>query len=189
MSRPLKPTSYCQLVATLPARHVHRRYHDRHYGVPVRTDRRLFERLVLEINQAGLSWKTILRKQAAFRKAYDGFCVQRVAAYMARDRARLLRDASIIRHHQKIDAAIYNARQILKLKSDYGSFYAWLELHRGSRFPTWLRLFKATFHFMGPDIVREFLMSLGLIPGAHDDNCPHYRERFIKKRPSRIQRI
>lgn len=184
----MKPTSYCRFVATLPARHVHRRYHDRHYGVPVRTDRRLFERLVLEINQAGLSWETILRKQTAFRKAYDGFCVERVAAYTTRDRSRLLRDASIIRHPLKIDAAIHNARQILKLKADHGSFHAWLEKHRGSRFSTWLRLFKESFCFVGPEIVREFLMSLGLIPGAHDPDCPYASRSRMKNRSLRIQK-
>jgi len=169
-------------VATLPLRHVHRRYHDHHYGRPVRTDRALLERLVLEINQAGLSWEIILRKQTGFRRAFDGFHLERVAAYQSKDRARLLQDPAIIRHRLKIDAAIYNARQILKLKATYGSFHAWLDQHRGSRFTTWLRLFKGTFHFMGPEIVREFLMSLGLMPGAHDRNCPQYAGRTNEKR-------
>lgn len=173
----MKKKTYCQTVALLPLHHVQRRYHDRHYGRPVRTDRALFERLVLEINQAGLSWETILNKQTAFRRAYDGFSIERVAAYGAQDRRRLLKDSSVIRNRLKIDAAIFNAQQILHIQDEYGSFQAWLNQHQGRRWTTWLHLFKKTFRFMGPEIVREFLMSLALIPGAHDRSCPMHAPR------------
>src|SRR5262245_58246254 len=116
--------SYCKVA---PGHPFHGPYHDAEYGFPLRNDDLLFERLVLEINQAGLSWLTILKKRDAFRAAYDRFDLSRVARYGKRERARLLKDAGIIRNRLKVDAAIENARRILALREAHGSFGAWLD--------------------------------------------------------------
>ena len=161
--------SYCDFAHDHP---VHGPYHDNEYGFPVRNEAALFERLVLEINQAGLSWETILRKRDAFRDAYAGFDVARVARFTARDRQRLMRNAGIIRNRLKIDAAIENARRIQAL----GSFSEWLEAHRGLSKDEWVKLFRQTFVFTGGEITGSFLMSIGLLPGAHDKSCPVYKK-------------
>lgn len=132
----------------------------------------LFERLVLEINQAGLSWLTILNKRAAFRAAFAGFDVDRVARFDADDSARLLADPGIVRNRQKIAAAIENARRIEALRQSHGSFAAWLDAHHPRSPQAWTRLFRQTFCFTGAKIVAEFLMSLGYLPGAHETDCP-----------------
>lgn len=163
---------YCRAIETLPE--VHRRYHDEHYGFPVEDDDALFGRLVLEINQAGLSWTTILRKAEAFERAYDGFRIDRVAAYGEADVARLLSDAAIVRNRAKVAAAIENARRIAVLREAHGSFRAWLDAHHPLALPEWTRLFKATFTFTGGEITKEFLVSTGYLPGAHDPACPIY---------------
>ncbi len=100
-------TTYCDIA---PGHPFHGPYHDNEYGFPVREDDRLFERLVLEINQAGLSWLTILKKREAFREAFDDFQLERVARYDARRRAKLLQNAGIIRNRLKVDAAVENAK-------------------------------------------------------------------------------
>ena len=104
----------------------HEPYHDHEYGFPLTDDNALFERLVLEINQAGLSWLTILKKRQAFIAAYDGFDIDTVAGYGEADRARLLADAGIIRNRLKVDAAIENARRIIALRAEHGSFANWI---------------------------------------------------------------
>src|SRR5690606_336028 len=124
--------SYCTTITSMPhgdRKTLHQRYHDHHYGFPIHDDNELFGRLVMEINQAGLSWETILRKEEAFRKAYDGFNIERVAAYGETDRTRLLSDAGIIRNRLKINAAIENAKVILELQQAFGSFEGWLDHH------------------------------------------------------------
>ncbi|HEV8703278.1 MAG TPA: DNA-3-methyladenine glycosylase I [Candidatus Polarisedimenticolia bacterium] len=161
--------SYCEVATGHP---FHGPYHDREYGFPLRDDVGLFERLVLEINQAGLSWLTILKKRAAFRAAYDRFDVDRVAAYGRREKARLLRDAGIIRNRLKIDAAIENARRIAALREEHGSFAEWLDAHHPLARPAWVKLFKETFRFTGGEITGEFLISTGYLPGAHAASCP-----------------
>ncbi|HTS93682.1 MAG TPA: DNA-3-methyladenine glycosylase I [Stellaceae bacterium] len=163
--------SYCRAAPSHP---VHSLYHDREYGFPSRDDAVLFERLILEINQAGLSWLTILNKRAAFQKAYRGFEIDRVAAFGARDVARLLDDAGIIRNRLKIEAAIENARRLKAIRSSHGSFATWLDEHHPLTKPGWVKLFKDTFRFTGGEIVNEFLMSLGYLPGAHVPSCPVY---------------
>jgi DNA-3-methyladenine glycosylase I len=102
-------------------------YHDREWGVPSRDDRHLFEMLILEGAQAGLSWSTILHKRAAYRKAYHGFDPKRVARYGAADKRRLLADAGIVRNRLKVDASIANARAFLAVQDEFGSFakFAW----------------------------------------------------------------
>ena len=167
-------TSYCEFVRTLPMENVHRLYHDHEYGFPLLSDNALFERLVLEINQAGLSWETILKKKAGFARAYDNFVVEKVAAYGEADRARLLADASIIRNRLKVNAAIENGRRILGLHEHYGSLAGWLDHHHPQPKAEWVKLFKQTFIFTGGEIVNEFLMSTGYLPGAHEADCPIY---------------
>ena len=132
------------------------------------------ERLALEINQAGLSWLTILKKTENFHRAFDGFDVDRVAGYGEAERARLLGDAGIIRNRLKVDAVIENARRIQQLRAEYGSFAGWLDAHHPLTKPEWIKLFKKTFRFTGGEIVGEFLMSLGYLPGAHKPECPVY---------------
>lgn len=164
--------TYCEFVRSGRAHPVHVAYHDHAYGFPLEDDAALFERFVLEINQAGLSWETILKKQAAFRAAYDGFDVDRVAAYGDEDTARLLGDAGIIRNRLKVAAAIGNARRLVALRGEFGSFGGWLDFHHPLSKDAWVKLFKATFRFTGGEIVGEFLMSTGYLSGAHDENCP-----------------
>lgn len=169
-------SDYCDIA---PGHPQHGPYHDSDYGFPQRDEAVLFERLVLEINQAGLSWLTILRKRDAFQRAYDGFDVDRVAAYGDAERARLLDDAGIIRNRLKVDAAIHNAQVIQQLRADHVGFAQWLDAHRidGDEVrdkPAWVKLFKRTFRFTGGEITGEFLMSLGYLPGAHRADCPVY---------------
>jgi DNA-3-methyladenine glycosylase I len=171
--------SYC---AVAPGHPFHGPYHDREYGFPICDDQALFERLVLEINQAGLSWLTILKKRTAFLAAYHDFDVDRVAAYGARDRARLLADAGIVRNRLKVEAAIENARRVRALRDRFGSFAAWLDRHHPRSKVEWVKLFKDTFRFTGGEITGEFLLSTGYLPGAHDPSCPVY-ERILRRRP------
>jgi DNA-3-methyladenine glycosylase I len=171
--------SYCRIA---PGHPWHGPYHDREYGFPVGADDALFERLVLEINQAGLSWLTILKKRAAFREAFDGFEIARVARYDARERRRLLADAGIIRNRSKIDATIENARRIVALQDAHGSFRRWLDAQHPLRKEEWVRLFKRTFRFTGGEITGSFLLSTGYLRGAHERRCPVFA-RIAARRP------
>lgn len=166
--------SYCAFVNGLPADSddPNKHYHDREYGYPIEGDDALFGRLLLEINQAGLSWTLMLRKQAAFERAYDRFSIDKVAAYGDAERQRLLNDAGIVRNRLKVDAAIHNARRIAVLQGTHGSFKAWLDAHHPLALADWTRLFKQQFKFVGGEIVNEFLMSTGYLPGAHVPDCP-----------------
>ena len=172
--------SYCDVA---PGHPDHGPYHDREYGFPLLDDAALFERLALEINQAGLSWLTILRKRDAFHAAFEGFDPEVVARYGKRERARLLADAGIIRNRLKVDAVIDNARRVLELRQSHGSFAGWLDAHHPLPKPEWVKLFKRTFRFTGGEIVGEFLMSLGYLPGAHKPDCPTYK-RIARLKPA-----
>jgi DNA-3-methyladenine glycosylase I len=172
-------TTYCDIA---PSHQWHGPYHEREYGFPLDDDAALFERLMLEINQAGLSWLTILKKRQAFRQAYGGFVPEVVAAYGARDRQRLLADAGIIRNRLKIDAAIANAGKILELRRSHGTFAGWLAAHHPRPKDDWVKLFRKTFRFTGGEIVNEFLMSIGYLPGAHAESCPVYQV-ILQRRP------
>lgn len=165
--------SYCDIARGHP---FHGPYHDQEYGFPIADDDRLFERLVLEINQAGLSWLTILKKQEAFRVAFRGFEIDRVARFTTRQRERLLHDEGIIRNRLKIDAAIENARRIVKLRKSHGGFAAWLDAHHPRSKEDWVKLFRQTFLFTGGEITGSFLLSTGYLPGAHDESCPVFAE-------------
>ncbi len=164
--------SYCQYCAHLPQDDVNRVYHDHEYGYPVVGDEALFERLVLEIMQAGLSWTLILRKRAAFQAAFDGFAMAKIAAYDEAKIAQLLNNAAIVRNRLKIQAVIFNAQAVLAIQAEYGSFKNWLDAHHPRLLDKWLKVFKSRFRFVGGEIVREFLVSSGYLPGAHDQDCP-----------------
>ena len=155
---------------------MHAHYHDAEYGFPTTDEKILFERLVLEINQAGLSWSTILKKRAAFRAAFADFDVDRVAALEPDDIERLMRDPGIIRNRMKIEATTENARRIQVLRQSHGSFAGWLDTHHPRSPEEWTRLFRRTFRFTGGQIVSEFLMSIGFLPGAHAPDCPVYAQ-------------
>jgi DNA-3-methyladenine glycosylase I len=175
--------SYCELAPDDPW---HGPYHNDEYGFPTRDDSVLFERLVLEINQAGLSWLTVLKKRAAFRAAFRDFDPAAVAAFGPDDRERLLADAGIIRNRAKVDAAIANAATVEQLAAEHGSFAGWLDAQHPLPKDEWVRLFKKTFRFTGGEIVGEFLMSTGYLAGAHEDWCP-VGKRIAKLRPPWMQ--
>ncbi len=164
---------YCRIA---PGHPIHGTYHDKEYGFPARKDAVLFERLALEINQAGLSWLTVLKKRAAFRVAFRGFDIDQVAAFGADDVKRLLADAGIIRNRLKIDSVIENARRLQGIRDAHGSFGQWLDAHHPLPKERWVKLFRETFRFTGGEIVNEFLMSLGYLKGAHVPSCPIYAE-------------
>lgn len=168
-------SSYCEYVLHIEdKKDVDKVYHDTQYGVRIEDDNELFCRLVMEINQAGLSWRTILLKEKNFRNAYHDFDIKKVAKYGEKDSARLMNDAGIIRNRLKIHAAIYNAQKIKEIQKMCGSFRNWIDVHAeecGVDKKEWLHLFKKHFKFVGGEIVGEFLMSIGMLPGAHDVNC------------------
>jgi DNA-3-methyladenine glycosylase I len=170
--------SYCNYLSYMngASKDLHQQYHDLHYGFPIHDDNELFGRLLLEINQAGLSWETILKKETSFRKAYSDFDIARVARYDDNDRQRLLNDAGIIRNRLKVNAAIENAKTIIGLQKEFGSFEKWLAFHHPLPITEWVKLFKKTFRFTGGEIVNEFLMSIGYLSGAHSETCPIYSQ-------------
>jgi DNA-3-methyladenine glycosylase I len=175
--------TYCDYIATISGDllSLHKDYHDNHYGFPIEDDDELFERLMFEINQAGLNWVLILKKQHNFRKAFDNFNIEKVAGYSEKEFSRLMDDTGIIRNRLKINAAIENAKIILRIKAENGSFRKWLDDQalKNTTLTDWTKLFKKTFKFTGGEIVNEFLMSTGYLPGAHAENCPVYQR--IKK--------
>lgn len=176
--------SYCSYIESMTGKQktLHKAYHDHLYGFPIHNDDELFERLILEINQAGLSWEIILKKQKTFREAYNNFNIKSIAAYTDQDRERLMNDAGVIRNKLKINAAIENARTIIRLQEEFGSFEKWLNLHHLLSLNEWIKLFKKTFRFTGGEIVNEFLMSIGYLRGAHTPNCPSYN-KVLKQDP------
>jgi len=181
--------TYCSYIEQLPEgdkKALHKNYHDNHYGFPLHDDNELFGRLLMEINQAGLSWETILKKERAFRHAYRDFNIAEVAAFTEADRERLLNDAGIIRNRLKINAAIENARTILTLQQEFGSFHQWLAHHHPQPKEDWVKLFKKTFRFTGGEIVNEFLMSISYLPGAHAEDCPVHKQILSIKNDSRM---
>jgi DNA-3-methyladenine glycosylase I len=176
-------TTYCEYCNTHPEDTFNRDYHDTQYGFPLTDDDLLFERLILEINQAGLSWITILKKADNFRKAYHNFKIAKVAKYGEKDVTRLLNDAGIIRNRLKVNAAVVNAQKILQLQKEFGSFRNWLDQHHPLTKEEWTKLFKKTFVFTGGEIVNEFLMSTGYLPGAHEESC-HVYKKVASLRPA-----
>ncbi len=178
-----KLTGYCGVILTMEKDNVHVHYHDKEYGFPIEDDNGLFARLILEINQAGLSWTTILKKKDNFFRAFDDFDIDKVARYGQTQRDRLLADAGIIRNRLKIDATIANAKKIQEIQREFGSFKNWLDRHHPLTKEEWVKLFKSTFRFTGGEIVGEFLMSTGYLPGAHQPGCPVYK-KLLKHKPA-----
>lgn len=168
--------SYCTFCKDLPADNLHKQYHDFRYGFPINDDDELFGRLIMEINQAGLSWELILKKEQAFRLAFDNFKIDRIASYDQQKIDELLSNAAIIRNKLKINSVIHNANVVQKLQQEYGSFQAWLDYHHPKTKEAWTALFKKTFKFTGGEIVNEFLMSSGYLKGAHTKECPVYQK-------------
>ncbi len=168
--------SYCSYCSNLEEGNHHKVYHDNHYGFKIDSDNELFGRLILEINQAGLSWNTILLKQNNFRKAFDNYEISKIAQYNEDKIISLLNDAGIIRNKLKINAVIYNAQQIEKIQDEFGSFKKWIEHHHPLSKDEWVKLFKKYFKFVGGEIVNEFLMSTSYLKGAHEENCPIYNK-------------
>lgn len=165
-------SSYCQYAT---GHELHGPYHDHEYGFPIDDETRLFERLLLEINQAGLNWGLILKKRDGMREAYSGFAVDRIAEYGEEDRARLLADPRVIRNRLKVNAAIHNAGVIRDMRESHGGFAQWLREHHPRRKDEWVRLFRKTFRFTGGEITGEFLMSIGYLPGTHREDCPVFK--------------
>jgi DNA-3-methyladenine glycosylase I len=176
---------YCAYVSTITdMTDVDKMYHDLHYGVPITDDNELFCRLVMEINQAGLSWHTILVKENNFRKAYHNFDIKKVAKYGEKDFKRLMDDVGIIRNKLKINAAIYNAQKLLEIQKEYGSFRKWLDVQAHVHLEnkqSWLKLFKTNFKFVGGEIVGEFLMSINMLPHSHGTECKQYKKLQKRK--------
>ena len=170
------PKSYCDYVANLDKDSLHKVYHDNQYGFAINNDDELFGRLILEINQAGLSWTTILVKQNNFRKAFSDFNIQKIAKYGEQDINRLLSNSGIIRNKLKINSVIFNAQKILILQAEFGSFRNWLENNKGEKLEEWVNLFKNIFKFTGGEITKEFLISTGQIEGAHALDCPIFNQ-------------
>ena len=177
-------STYCSAIEQMDGdkKQLHKHYHDKFYGFPLEDDNELFGRLIMEINQAGLSWETILKKEEGFRKAYHNFNIKKIAAYTEADRKRLLADAGIIRNRLKVNAAIENAKTILSIQKEHGSFALWLKHHHPKTKDEWVKLFKKTFRFTGGEIVNEFLMSIGYLPGAHAKDCKIYN-KIVRLKP------
>ena len=175
-------TTYCAFVQGKGKGTVHQHYHDHEYGFPIDDDNLLFARLVLEINQAGLSWETILKKKDNFFRAFEDFNIDKVARYSAKKKEKLMMDAGIIRNRLKIEAAVHNANCIKTIQKEYSSFKNWLDSHHPKTKEEWVKLFKQTFRFTGGEIVNEFLMSTGYLPGAHTKDCPVFK-KVMKRKP------
>lgn len=174
--------SYCDFVNLRGKGTVHEHYHNNEYGFPIKDDNHLFARLVLEINQAGLSWETILKKKDNFFTAFDDFDLEKVARYTEKKKEKLMQDPGIIRNRLKVEAAVHNAKVIRGLQKEHGSFKNWLDKNHPLTKEEWVKLFKKTFRFTGGEITNEFLMSTGYLPGAHIAGCPIY-EKVMKKKP------
>jgi DNA-3-methyladenine glycosylase I len=175
---------YCDYAIGDP---VHGDYHDTEYGFPESDERRLFERLVMEIMQAGLNWGLILKKREGLNAAFHGFDVDTVARYGDEDIARLLNDPMIVRNRLKVNAAIHNAQVIQQLRGSHGSFANWIADQHPLRKSQWVKLFKKTFKFTGGEITNEFLMSIGYLPGTHREDCPAYQKLTALSPPWREQ--
>ncbi|MCF7866420.1 DNA-3-methyladenine glycosylase I [Candidatus Woesearchaeota archaeon] len=147
----------------------HKEHHDTEHGVPAKDDDDLFRRLMLEISQAGLSFDTILKKKKTIHKAFPS--VKKVAKYEEKEILELMQNPGIIRNKLKINAAIYNAKKIIELQKEHGSFKKWLDKQECRNKEEWVKLFKKNFKFTGGEITNEFLMSTNYLPGAHDDDC------------------
>ena len=163
---------YCDIA---PGHPLHGPYHDSEYGFPLTCDRLLFERLTLEVFQAGLSWELMLKKRHGFHRAFCGYDIEKIASFGEGDIERLRQDAEIVRNQLKIKATIYNAQQVIAIQKSAGSFLKWIQSQTCTDRDGWVKVMRQTFKFMGPEIVGEFLMSISVLPGAHRKDCPVYK--------------
>ena len=170
------------------------KYHDEEWGVPVHDDRKHFEFLVLEINQAGLSWKTVLRKRDHYRKVYDDFNPVKIARYDDGKITQLLNDAGIIRNRKKIEASIHNAKRLIEIQKEFGSFdkYIWNFVNNKPLVNSWKcdsdipartelsdavsnDLKKRGFKFIGSTIIYAHLQAVGIV-NDHITDCFRYKQ-------------
>jgi DNA-3-methyladenine glycosylase I len=182
--------SYCEYARSLDKNNYHRKHHDTEHGSVAKDDDDLFRRLILEINQAGLSFDTILKKKEAIYAAFPN--VKKASGYTEKGVNRLMQNSGIIRNRLKIEAAIFNAKKIIELQKTHGSFRNWLDLHHPKSKEEWVKLFRKSFKFTGGEILNEFLMSSCYLPGAHVKGCRRYKERLhgniIKKIKYKIKK-
>lgn len=178
--------SYCKAVESVKLSPLHKIYHDTEYGFPAKSDNELFGRMLLEINQAGLSWDTILNKKESIKEAYANFEVEKVAQFTEEDIEELLQNPGIIRMRLKVQAAINNAQVIIEIQKSHGSFMNWLDEQFPKSHEEWAKLFKKTFRFMGKEITKEFLTGTGYMKGAHDEDCSVLKE-IIKLKPKWLE--
>lgn len=174
--------SYCLDVKCGKLGYHHKYYHDNIYGFPAKNDDELFGRLVLEINQAGLSWDIILKKEKAIKNAYKDYSFIKISEFNEFDIQRILNDSGAIKMRRKIEAIIYNAKKVVSITEKYKSFKNYLDKLYPLSLSEWLSLFKKEFKFIGKDICREFLVSTGYLKGAHEKSCPVYK-KVIKQKP------
>ncbi len=157
----------CRWAATDP---ILASYHDAEWGEPPLTEAGWFERLTLEVFQAGLSWRTVLAKRDGFRRAFHDFEPKIVAAFTARDVTVVLRDPGIVRNRAKVLATIENARTVLTLADGYGSFASWVAAQPDG-LEEQQRSYRQTFQFAGPQVVEAFLQSVGRVEPPHEPGC------------------
>ncbi len=169
--------SYCSYCREQEKDSIHRWYHDVVYGKMSKNDNELFGRLIMEINQAGLSWDIVLQKYDGIKKAYAQFEVQKVAQFESNKIASMMKNPQIIRHELKIRSIVYNAQQILQIQKEFGTFKKWILMNKQNSLDNWVKVFKKNFKFVGKEIVKEFLTSNGILNGAHDKNCPEYLKK------------
>jgi DNA-3-methyladenine glycosylase I len=169
-------------------------YHDREWGVPVHDDRKHFEFLVLEGAQAGLSWRIVLKKRDGYRRAFEGFDVQKVARFSGREIEKLALDPGIIRNRMKIEAAVRNAQAILKIQDEFGSFdsYCWRFVDGQPKVNRWTipqqipatspesdafskDLKRRGFGFVGSTVIYAYMQAVGMV-NDHLVDCFRYRE-------------
>jgi DNA-3-methyladenine glycosylase I len=171
--------TYCEYCQKLAPDNIHRIYHDTKYGVKISNDDELFGRLILEINQAGLSWDIVIKREEQFRRAFDNYNIDRIAKYTPSTIDQLMTNEGIIRNRKKIEAVVYNANQVLALKKECGTFFTWIQSHQTKNTDEWVQLFKKNFKFVGTEIVKEFLLSSGIIEGAHNEGCPIFTHKKL----------
>lgn len=171
---------YCKAA---PGHPFHGPYHDDEYGFPATKDATIFERLTLEVFQAGLSWLICLKKRPGFQAAFAGYDIDRVAGFDEPEIADLLSRTEIVRHRGKIHATIHNARALRDLRNHHGSLVGWLDSIHPAPLAQWQHLMKKQFKFAGPEVVREFLASLGYLPDAHGTTCPAFRRAIEQQAP------
>ncbi len=158
------------------------RYHDDEWGIPVRGDRAIFEKMTLEVFQTGLSWRLILHKREVLREVFEGFDPGAVARLGPRDVERLMGDARIVRHRGKIEATIENARRLVEIRVLHGGFRQYLDAVGPGRTAIAAAL-RRDFRYMGPSVIESFLQELGRLPVRHQRGCFLYRPPRPRRRP------